>query len=214
MTLSVIGAGFGRTGTMSLKMALEKLGIGPCHHMTEIIPTDTKRVALWVDADAGRPDWSKIFDGFVATVDWPSAAFVPELAAAFPEAKVILSSRTAESWSNSFQTTILKILTTPGFFPENMTGWKDMASSIILDRSLRGATDEAGLIKAFEAHEAKVRETVASERLIVHRAGDGWAPLCEFLGKPIPDEDYPRSNNMEDFFKATDEDIKEIGGPN
>jgi hypothetical protein len=101
MALKVIGAGFGRTGTLSLKLALEQLGFGPCYHMTEVFRLGSER--LWLDAADGRPDWEGIFDGFAATVDWPGAAFYAELADTYPEARVILTVRDAEAWFRSTQ---------------------------------------------------------------------------------------------------------------
>ncbi|MDE2487101.1 MAG: sulfotransferase family protein, partial [Alphaproteobacteria bacterium] len=105
MTLKVIGAGYGRTGTMSLKLALEQLGFGPCYHMVEVFK-NPQAPAWWLEAADGRPDWAKIFNGYSATVDWPSATFYRELAEAYPDAKVILTERDPEAWFRSTQATI------------------------------------------------------------------------------------------------------------
>jgi len=101
MTLSVFSAGFGRTGTMSLKLALEELGLGPCHHMDEVLHNGETQIPLWNDACAGRPDFEAIYRGYQSAVDWPTAAYWRELADAYPAAKVILSTRSAESWRAS-----------------------------------------------------------------------------------------------------------------
>ena len=93
MTLAVIGAGFGRTGTMSLKVALERLSFGPCYHMIEEME-HPEHDALWQAASDDKPvDWERLFAGYRAAVDWPVAAFWPELASHYPEAKTHLAER-------------------------------------------------------------------------------------------------------------------------
>ncbi|HEX6866130.1 MAG TPA: sulfotransferase, partial [Caulobacteraceae bacterium] len=87
MTLSVIGAGLGRTGTLSLKLALEQLGLGPCYHMAEVFKLP-RAPAQWIAAAEGHPDWEATFEGYRSTVDWPSAEFYKELAEAYPDARV------------------------------------------------------------------------------------------------------------------------------
>src|SRR5215469_11934921 len=106
MTLKVIGAGFGRTGTMTLKVALEQIGFGPCYHMVEVFKNAQNAVQWWIDAADGKPDWPKIFAGYNSTVDWPSATYYAELADAYPDAKVILTERDPEAWYRSTQATI------------------------------------------------------------------------------------------------------------
>lgn len=200
MTLSVFSAGFGRTGTMSLKLALEQLGFGPCHHMIEVIENGDVQVPLWNEALAGRADFEAIYAGYGAAVDWPTAAFWQELAAAYPDAKVILSSRSAESWYNSISETILATVWDEASWPPPAVEWFKMVSKV-LHRSLGDARDKDSIIAAFEAHEASVKAAIPPERLLVHSAKDGWAPLCAFLGVPEPDEPYPRTNTKEEFFE-------------
>lgn len=200
MTLSVFSAGFGRTGTMSLKLALEQLGFGPCHHMIEVIENGDVQVPLWNEALAGRADFATIYAGYGAAVDWPTAAFWQELAAAYPDAKVILSSRSAESWYNSISETILATVWDKASWPPPAVEWFKMVSKV-LERSLGDARDKDSIIAAFEAHEASVKAAIPAERLLVHSAKDGWAPLCAFLGVPVPDEPYPRTNTKEEFFE-------------
>ena len=200
MTLSVFSAGFGRTGTMSLKLALEQLGFGPCHHMIEVIGNGDAQVPLWNEALAGRADFEAIYSGYGAAVDWPTAAFWQELAVAYPDAKVILSSRSAESWYNSISETILATVWDEAFWPPPAVEWFRMVSKV-LERSLGTARDKDSILAAFEAHEAAVRAAIPAERLLVHSAKEGWAPLCGFLGVPVPDAPYPRTNSKEEFFE-------------
>ena len=200
MTLSVISAGFGRTGTMSLKLALEELGLGPCHHMIEVTHNGEAQVPLWNAALAGKPDYAAIYDGYKSAVDWPSAAFWKELSDAYPEAKIILSSRSAESWYASISETILATVWAPETWPPQATEWFTMVSKV-LERSFGDARDKDDLIATFHAHEANVKATIPPERLLVHSAKDGWEPLCAFLEVPVPLTPYPRTNSKEEFFQ-------------
>ena len=110
MALSVIGAGFGRTGTESMKLALEALGLGPCHHMKEGLP-NPEQISLWRAVARGEPaDWDQIFEGYRSAVDWPAAHYWRELAAHYPDAKVVLTVRSPESWYASMENTILKVI--------------------------------------------------------------------------------------------------------
>lgn len=200
MTLSVISVGFGRTGTMSLKLALEKIGHGPCHHMIEVIENGEGQVPLWNDALAGNPDFDAIYAGYKSAVDWPTAAFWQELASAYPDAKIILSTRSPESWYSSISETILATVWAPDKWPAPAVEWFKMVTKV-LDRSFGGAKDKDGIIAAFTAHEAAVKAAIPANRLLVHTAKDGWAPLCAFLGTPVPDTPYPRTNSKEEFFQ-------------
>jgi len=200
MTLQVIGAGFGRTATMSLRMALDELGLGPCYHMENVLQEMETRVPHWTEALDGAPDWDTVFDGFGAAVDWPTAAFWPDLAAAHPEAKVILTTRDAEKWWDSFSQTILFVLQSPDKWPPAQKDWLEMVVRVVIDRSLGGKTDRDSVIAAYLANEAAARDTLPADRLLVFEAGDGWAPLCAFLGVAAPDTPFPRSNSRQEFF--------------
>lgn len=200
VALKVISAGFGRTGTMSLKLALEQLGFWPCHHMIEVIEHGDRQVPLWNDALAGKPDFDKIYDGFSAAVDWPTAAFWKELADYYPDAKIILSSRSPESWYNSISETILATVWAPDTWPPQAVEWFTMVTKV-LERSLGEAKERDDIIAAFISHEVAVRSAIPPERLLVHQAKDGWGPLCAFLGVPVPADPYPRTNSKEEFFQ-------------
>lgn len=208
MTLRVIGAGFGRTGTESMKRALEELGFGPCHHMYEVLPSPEQQ-AIWTAIGHGAvPDWDRAFAGFRSAVDWPSAHYWRELAAHYPEAKVILTLRSAESWWASFERTILKVI--EGFRERGETD--HLGYRIVAARALGGRPgDRAHAIAAFEANTTEVLATIPPERLLVHKIGDGWEPLCAFLGCPVPDTPYPRGNDQDDFHERVD-DLLSPGG--
>ena len=200
VTVKAISAGFGRTGTMSLKLALEQLGFGPCHHMMEVVEKGETQVPLWNAAVAGKADFDAIYAGYRAAVDWPTAAFWKELAAHYPDAKMILSSRSAESWYNSISETILATVWAPDTWPPQAVEWFRMVAKV-LDRSLGEARDKAALIARFNAHEAEVKAAFPPGRLLVHQAKDGWEPLCAYLGVPVPETPYPRTNSKEEFFE-------------
>ncbi len=201
MTLKVIGAGFGRTGTMSLRMALDMLGFGPCYHMENVLLDIQNRVPHWNATLDGSPDWDTVFDGFNSAVDWPVAAFWQDLMHHYPDAKFILSSRSPESWCDSISQTILTSLTNSDEWPEQQVEWLEMAHRVVVMHSLGGKVERDSLIDTFNAHEAAVRANIPADRLLVHQAKDGWEPLCEFLGQTIPSDPYPRSNNREEFFE-------------
>jgi hypothetical protein len=201
MSLAVFSAGFGRTGTLSLKLALEEIGLGPCFHMKEVVERGETQIPLWNEAYAGRPDFQAIYSGYGSAVDWPTAAYWRELAAAYPEAKVILSTRSAESWCDSFSETILTILMAPQQWPVAAQPWLEMAGNVVIKRSLGGKLGRDEMIATFEAHEAAVKASVPRDQLLVFDVREGWEPLCRFLGKPVPASPFPRTNSKEEFFE-------------
>ncbi len=208
MALEIIGAGFGRTGTYSLKAALERLGFGPCHHMSEVIG-DPRQVRLWGEAAAGRPDYAAIFAGFRAAVDFPVAACWQEVLAATPGAKVILSDRDPEDWYASFSQTILPLILDKASWPEARRDWFEMIERLIVGQALGGRTDREGILAAYRANADAARALAAEGRALVFRAGDGWAPLCDFLGVEVPDAPYPKTNPRAEFFAAAKSGLEE-----
>lgn len=195
MPLAVIGAGFGRTGTMSLKLALEQLGLGPCYHMVEV-RKNPGAAALWEAAADREPvDWELLFKGYGSTVDWPSATFYRELAEAYPKAKVILTVRDPESWFASTQETIFGPL-----IPKDETNpHSRMVMKVVDDLFGRDMQNKERLISVYEAHNARVQEVIPPERLLVYEVAQGWGPLCAFLGLPEPAGPMPRVNSTEEF---------------
>jgi hypothetical protein len=196
MALKVIGAGLGRTGTLSLKLALEHLGFGPCYHMLEIMAVGHERMPQWIDVVRGSPDWDAIFEGFASTVDYPTCTYWRELAAHYPEAKVILSTRDAESWFHSVSRTI--------FSPNSLTQTSESPVAEFFKGAVTGAfgdriDEREFMVDYFRRWEADVIASLPPERLLVHRLGDGWEPLCAFLGVPVPDKPYPRVNTTDDM---------------
>lgn len=202
MALQVIGAGFGRTGTLSLKTALEQLGFAPCHHMFEVIG-HPEQAPGWLAAARGEAvDWAHLLDGYQAQVDWPGCALWRELADAFPEAKVVLSVRDLDRWWDSFSSTILRALTererpTEGPFAAVAA----MSWETVVVRSLGGAdpSDRDAVLAAHQRHLDEVRATVPADRLLEFRVTDGWEPLCAHLGVPVPDGPFPNVNDKAMF---------------
>lgn len=204
MALEVIGAGFGRTGTMSLKGALERLGFDRCYHMAEVYE-NPHHVPLWSRAHAGEPvDWSGLFEGFRAAVDWPSCNLWREQLAHFPDAKVLLSLRDADGWYRSVMNTIWP--STQGHLASGDPNRERMArwiQEVVWDHVFDGRlADRDHVIGIYEAHNRAVIDEVPADRLLVYRPGDGWEPLCDFLGVPVPDEPYPHKNTTEQFLSA------------
>jgi hypothetical protein len=204
MALQVIGAGLGRTGTLTLKTALEMLGFGPCHHMIEVFGNSATQVPFWNRAALGEAvDWDELYGSYRATVDWPGCHFYAQLAERYPDAKVILSKRDPERWYESISETILTSMTTMGLgaapVPEDHP--MRFGGIIIPQKTFGFDFSRDNVIAAFERHNAEVVNTIAPERLLVFEAAQGWEPLCAFLGVPVPDEPFPRTNSREEFWE-------------
>ena len=201
MTLQIIGAGFGRTGTSSLKMALEQLGLAPCYHMLEVAARP-EHSALWLAADRGElVDWGKMFAAYSAAVDWPACVFWRELLVEYPEARVILTVRDPATWYASFRDTILaRLESLPPIESPAIRALYEVSNQLILQRTFRGmAADEHRAIAALEAHNAAVIATVEPHRLLVYDVADGWTPLCVFLGVSVPANEFPHLNPRAEF---------------
>jgi hypothetical protein len=199
--MHIIGAGLGRTGTYSLKLALNRLGAGPCHHMEAVILNMPVQVPLWAAALAGAADWEAIYAGFNSAVDWPSAAFFGELAGAYPGAKFILTERDPEHWADSFSATIYKAMAGRAAFPAELKPWLDMAHGVIVKSGFPDGLDREGLIRGFVAHNDAVRKAIPADRLLIYQVREGWGPLCGFLGVATPDEPFPRTNDRIEFWE-------------
>jgi hypothetical protein len=228
-TLVVIGAGLGRTGTLSLHAALQRLGFAPCEHMTNCF-AHPERFALWLDAArrkrAGEPiDWRPLFAGYRATVDWPGAFFWLELTAAHPEAKVILTVRDPELWYDSARATIYAATqgrnATPaarllyGLMaranPRAGDGFRTVLEKV-WDGTMQGRfEDRAAAIRIFTEHNREVIATIPPPRLLVFDVKEGWQPLCAFLGVPVPaGEPFPHVNDTADFSRRQREQYLHI----
>ncbi len=201
MSLKVIGAGFGRTGTSSLKSALEKLGHGPCHHMYEII-IHPEQARFWDALAHGKTvNWDEVFEGYNSSLDWPSCKFYKELADQYPQAKVILSLRDPKAWYKSVAETIMPSMKGPMILPNGKRVGPpgDFAEMLIGEQTFGKNFDEDHMIDVYLRHNEEVKRTIPKDRLLVFQATDGWAPLCEFLGLPIPSEPYPKLNTTQDM---------------
>ena len=194
MALRIVGSGLGRSGTMSMKLALEQLGLGPCHHMVEVF-AHPESVPLWVEAARGRADWDRIFDGYASMVDYPGCRYWRELAAYYPDAKVLHTVRDPDAWFDSTQATIFA----PGSAMDNPpANLKDFFEAISAD--FQGEIhDRAFMTDYFRRHTEAVVATIAPERLLVHEVGEGWERLCAFLGVPVPETPFPSVNSREEF---------------
>ena len=201
MTLKVIGAGVGRTGTYTLRSAINQLGLGPTHHMMELFEHMAVQLPLWRASVAGNLDWASIYHGYISAVDWPTAAYFRELRKAYPEAKFILTVRNPESWAESFSETIYTAIAGRDKAPPPMQPWINWATEVIAKTGFPDGLDKAGLVKAFNAHSDAVRETIPSKNLLVFEVKQGWQPLCQFLGVPVPGMEFPKTNSREEFWE-------------
>ena len=200
MSLQVIGAGPGRTGTLSLMTALEQLGYGPCHHMKACIES-SQQTQYFLDAASGRTvNWPEVFAGYRAAVDWPSAAYYKELMQAFPDAVVIFSNRSPETWYDSVASTIYRMVPNLPrwlrWLVPHIDRWGTMVDKTIWQNEFGGQfEDRDAAIKFFNDRLAEVQAVVPAERLLIHSAAEGWGPICEFLGVDQPATDYPYVND-------------------
>ena len=196
MSLKIVGSGLGRTGTMSLKLALEQLGFVKCYHMVEVF-MNPPHVPLWIAAAEGHPAWDKLFEGYAATVDYPGASYWRELAEHYPEAKVLHSVRDPEKWFESTQATIFSPQSPArqSSLPPEMQRFFKTVMGTFGDK----INDREYMVAYFKAHTDEVVRTIPKERLLVYETGSGWEPLCKFLGVPVPATPYPRENTREQF---------------
>lgn len=210
--MKVIGAGLPRTATTTQKLALEMLGLGPCYHMRDLMENLEEHLPLWEQARDGRADWERIFDGYRSEVDWPGSFFWRELMDVYPDAKILLSVRDAESWERSMRDTIWSI-----YFGDSVMHhmararyqvdpqwrrWYDLM--VTMCWTGRGAfagsyAERQQLMDAMERWNDEVTATVPAERLLAWHPKDGWEPLCEFLEVDVPDEPLPNVNDTDAF---------------
>ncbi|WP_411352969.1 sulfotransferase family protein (plasmid) [Leisingera aquaemixtae] len=200
MGLKVVGVGLGRTGTYSLKVALNQLGLGPTYHMEEIILDMQRKLPQWQAVVAGNSDWVAIFEGYTAAVDWPTASYYRELHAAYPDAQFILTHRNPESWVDSFSATIYQLLSNIDEAPEPMRPWLELVIAVIAKAGIPLGLGRQRLMDAFAAHNAAVEAAIPPDRLLAFQVKEGWQPLCGFLDVPVPDGLFPRTNDRGEFW--------------
>lgn len=205
MTLKIIGAGFGRTGTTSLQAALQQLGFDKCYHMTENFKHPS-HAALWSQAwdniiEEKEPSWSALFDGYQATVDWPGCTYYKELMTAYPNAKILLSVRDSERWYESARDTIYQLshswfLSLLKLLVPQARRLYAMNEKMIWQGTFHGKfNDQAYAIKIYEDHIAAVKAYVPPEKLLIYSVKEGWEPLCHFLEVDVPDTPFPHLND-------------------
>lgn len=223
MSLQVIGAGVGRTGTESLKLALEQLGFGKCYHMFELMKNPNHLVE-WKKLEAGQlPDYGKLFAGYSSSVDFPACIYYKEFLEQYPDAKVILTVRNADQWFDSASKTIFRPI--PGFllgflkimgiffhkakaFP---LGY-DYAKRIVHQHFFDGkTTDREHCVAVYQAWNEEVKRNVPADKLLVFEVKQGWEPLCRFLNVPVPQNPFPQANKGESFLKNISKKIFSSG---
>ncbi|MEO3892707.1 sulfotransferase family protein [Nonomuraea sp. B5E05] len=207
--VKVIGAGFPRTGTSSMKAALERLGFGPVYHMFDVL-TRTGHVERWLPVTDGKTlNWPEVLQGYESTQDWPASHFWREQAEAYPEAKVVLTVRDPHRWYASMQVLISEGpgRELPAELPEQAAAFFGAMARFgpvlnHIGRSAFGAgwhfnggmPDDAVAVAAFHRHLQAVRSTIPADRLLIFDVREGWEPLCRFLGVEVPDEPFPHLN--------------------
>jgi Sulfotransferase domain len=208
MPLKIIGTGLARTGTSSLKIAIEKLGIGRCYHMKEVL-ADPEHIGFWVEVAEGRANFDRVFSGYSATVDFPACIYWRDLIEYYPEAKIILSIRDAEDWFRATQKTFLS----PRLWESGLSGpFGDMFGAMIRRFFDGEIHDHDHLIELFDRHVEEIKVLVPPERLLIFKVTQGWQPLCKFLGLPMPDEPFPHANREQDTRGFLEDSMASIAG--
>lgn len=210
--MQVIGAGFGRTGTLSLRVAFEQLGFGPTMHGS-VVAGNPPLIRRWLaaDEDPSNADWDDLLGVYESTVDWPAAAYWQELAEHYPDAKVVLSVRDPQSWYDSMRRTLLwPALSVPkpvrralGTFAVKTAQWfppiPALCQKVIFDRVLDNRLDRDGAVEVFQRHIEEVKAKLPADRLLVYSVAEGWEPLCTFLEVPVPPTEFPRINDADSY---------------
>lgn len=201
MNLQIIGANFGRTGTFSLKSALEQLDLGPCLHMSKFV-ADGDLCRNWLaEINSDNPDWEGLFTGYRAVVDWPGCLFVEALLARAPEARVIYTERDFDCWYRSVSDTIFPALHwSRHIAPERRPAFITFAEEIVGRRTFAGNFDRATAQQLYKQHREYIFDLVPTTQLLVFNVQMGWSPLCRFLGVPEPATDFPKENASGEFF--------------
>jgi hypothetical protein len=221
--VQVIGVGLPRTATLTQKVALEMLGLGPCYHMVNVL-SDLTLVEGWQAALDGNPDWEQIFDGAQATVDWPGGFFYRELIEVYPQAKVLLSVRDPDAWERSMRKTVWGVYhadtlirhlsSAAAAVDPDWHGYLRLMNGLLWQGmgTLAGRhADHDGLIDAMLRHTEEVKRTVPAERLLVWDVAEGWEPLCRFLGADVPATPMPHLNDSEEFgFRVSEMSLRTL----
>ena len=212
--MKVIGAGLPRTATTTQLIALEQLGFAPCYHMRNLFADLDHQLTLWEQVVAGDPDWDAILGESESCCDWPAARYYRELAEHYPDAKVLLSVRSAEGWVRSMRDTIWSM-----YYGDSVIRYVNAARAVVDPNWARfielmnhmtwnegtgglsggDVADDASFGAIMERWNDEVEATIPAERLLVWDPADGWAPLCEFLEVPVPDEPVPHVNDAAAF---------------
>jgi hypothetical protein len=212
MSLQIIGTGVGRTGTHSLKLALEQLGFGKCYHMVELFQYP-ENLTYFEKAERGEEvDWDKLFTGYNSAVDYPVSRYYKQIIAKYPGAKIIHTVRDPESWYQSAMETIFwaskpsigRMLSLMVKMPFSSTIRKRLPvfkyNGNLVDNVFgKDLKNKEAVIKKYNEINAETLNFIPKDRSLVYDVKTGWEPLCAFLNVPVPATPFPRSNIRDDF---------------
>ncbi len=210
MALKVIGTGFGRTGTNSLKVTLQHLGLGPCHHMYELRDNPDLMPFWQAVARGARPDWDKAFPGYSSSVDWPSVSYWREITAYYGDAKIIHLQRPDDAWIKSLHATIYPTLRDiESVEPGHHRDLLDFCRELTWDQGFGGRMGDVDhALSIYRTHNAKIRAAFTPDRMLIFEASDGWQPLCRFLDVAVPDIPFPHVNRSQEFQEGQEDASK------
>jgi hypothetical protein len=217
MPLKIIGTGLGRTGTHTLKTALNHLGFGDCYHMVELFQKP-EGLHYFEKAERGEAvDWNRLFHNYNSAVDYPVARYFRQISDYYPEAKIIHTYRDPQVWFESAGKTIFiagrlsmkRFLKFAAHYTVSSEVRKRLPVLLYNRRLMKlefgnDISDKKKVIKKFEQHTENVIKKISSERLLLYNVSEGWEPLCKFLGVPVPAEKYPHTNTREEFYQKVE----------
>ena len=217
--LKVIGIGFPRTGTNTLRVALNMLGFGPCYHFWEYAahPDHANMVKFWANVESlvasnepNRIQWEAFFTkyDYESGCDQPLSVYWRELMAAYPNGKFILTVRDPYKWYQSYAKTCVKSWNLERWIlsyicPHFITHTKCL-NRFLKDNNIDVDNfKEKEAVKSFNAFIERVKDEIKDEsRLLIYDVSDGWQPLCQFLDVEIPkDKEFPVTNNQANYAK-------------
>ena len=207
--MDIIVAGWGRTGTRSLKFALSHLLNKPSYHMQNILlnKNEAKKWNNFFITKSKKIDWDAIYSNYGACLDFPSCNYYKELMEYYPNSKVILTTRDSKSWIkswnvlenqvlNSFTFKFMARIPYTSFYLQ-----KKIHNELIIGKHgvFRGKGSDKDRMNLFEEWNQSVINYVPNDRLLVYHPKEGWEPLCNFLDLPTPDIQYPHLNKTKNM---------------
>jgi len=206
MALKVIGTGLPRTGTASLKGALQLLGYQQTYHMDNLL-NNPSQVHYWVELfDTGSTDYDALFEGFAASTDFPGFFAYKALLKQYPDSKFILTTRDPDIWYESIKNTVYQAVTaffqkdTPTDSMRRVEGVFQLLDRYLFGQFFKGTfLDKEKTLSLVNAYLDEINAIIPADKMLIYEISEGWQPLCDFLELRVPEIEFPYKNKREDF---------------